>query len=261
MNKFKIILSYTLGALLVFSFVALAGTLTPGGSTSTATMVTLSDIYSKIQNINYSATSSDHTVSTSSSPSTGTFYTLTQIWSAIPDYLTGNTSNATSTRSGTTLTLTIPQGLSNGTATLSTSSANLTAGNIKKDVEIFGVIGNYEPSSGSATLEWTADLGFGDTYENAVYLASHLEADGVTVSETVQNIWRIPTIAELYKAFGDTYFPGGTGLPGGFVGDGFYWSSTPQLPNWQWVCGNLSGVINCTYDFPIAGYALRCVKI
>jgi hypothetical protein len=208
-------------------------------------MVTLSDIYSKIQNINYSATSSDHTVSTTSSP-TGTFSTLAEIYDALDD-LTYTASN-----------------IATGTSIMGITG-NISVPPVDKveDGYFYGPNNTLEGTlpAGGATLEWTADLGFGDTYENAVYLASHLEADGVTVSETVQNIWRIPTIAELYKAFGDTYFPGGSGLPGGFVGDGFYWSSTPQLPNWQWICGNLSGFINCAYDFPIAGYSLRCVKI
>ena len=93
----KSILSYTLGAILVFSVVAIAGTLTPGGNTSTPTMYTLSDIYSKIQNINYTA--STHTVSTTSSPTAGTFNTLTEIYTLLDDL----TYTASDIATGTTI--------------------------------------------------------------------------------------------------------------------------------------------------------------
>lgn len=106
MNKLKSIISYTLGALIVYSFVALAGTLTPGGNTSTATMYTLSDIYSKIQDISYTAPA--HTVSTSSSV-VGTMNTLTQVYDAL-DALTYTASDIATGTSimGITGNITIP---------------------------------------------------------------------------------------------------------------------------------------------------------
>jgi hypothetical protein len=146
-----------LAFLIILGGTILAGSLIPTGPVGTPTMYTLSDIYNKLTIPSYTSTPT-HSVSTTSLPTTGTMNTLSEIWSAIPSYLTGDTSNATSTRSGTTLTLTIPRGISDGTATLSTTSAGLIEGNIKKDVNIFGVVGNYE-GAGAPTLTWdTADI-------------------------------------------------------------------------------------------------------
>lgn len=76
---------YIVGTLCALVIVVVAGTLTPGdNTTSTPTMITLSDIYSKIQDLSYSATSSDHSVSTTSSP-VGTFNTLSQVYTLLDD--------------------------------------------------------------------------------------------------------------------------------------------------------------------------------
>ena len=137
-----------LAFLIILGGTILAGSLIPTGPVGTPTMYTLSDIYNKLTIPSYTS-SPTHSVSTSSSPTTGTFKTLTEIWSAIPSYLTGDTSNATSTRSGTTLTLTIPRGISDGTATLSTTSANLIAGNILSSASIFGLTGTANDPAGA----------------------------------------------------------------------------------------------------------------
>ena len=50
------------------------------------------------------------------------------------------------------LTVTAPAGYYASDATKTLSDANLTAGNIKKDVEIFGVTGTYEGGGGSSVL-------------------------------------------------------------------------------------------------------------
>ena len=181
-----------LAFIIILGGTILAGSLIPTGPVGTPTMYTLSDIYNKLTIPSYTS-SPTHSVSTTSSPTSGTFKTLSEIWSAIPSYLTGNTSNATSTRSGTTLTLTIPSGLSDGTATLSTTSAGLIEGNILSSANIFGLTGTANDtttfasghviapadqiidgysafgadglvidgtgSAGAPALEWSADLG------------------------------------------------------------------------------------------------------
>ena len=62
-------------------------------------------------------------------------------------------SKSSSDMTASTLTVTAPAGhyASDGVKTL--SDANLVAGNIKKDVEIFGVTGSYEGGGGGATVE------------------------------------------------------------------------------------------------------------
>ena len=84
---------------------------------------------------------------------------------------TGNIANKSSsdlTVSG--LTVTAPAGHYASNATKTLTDANLTAGNIKKDVEIFGVAGSYEGSSGTlVTKTITA---------NGTYNASSDNADG-----------------------------------------------------------------------------------
>jgi len=188
--KTKQIIFSALAFLIILGGTILAGSLIPTGPVGTPTMYTLSDIYNKLTIPSYTS-SPTHSVSTTSLPTTGTMNTLSEIWSAIPSYLTGDTSNATSTRSGTTLTLTIPRGISDGTSTLSTTSAGLIAGNILASANVFGLTGtandpagatggrtlattdkiisdsfafstdgtiiNGTGSAGSPTLEWSAD--------------------------------------------------------------------------------------------------------
>ena len=240
-NTLKNTLSYILGAILVFSFVALAGTLTPGGNTSTPTMYTLSDIYNKLTIPSY--TPPAHTVSTSSSPTTGTFNTLSEIYSAIPAFLTGDTSNATSTRSDTTLTLTIPRGISDGTATLSTSSANLTAGNIKDDVIIFGVEGTYA-GAGAPALVWEAGPG-----TNMNWNAGTAYCGGLSTDQAI--VWRLPSVTELSTAYT-------SGVPGSFEEDN-YWSGTTfsDIPTSAYVFYMYMG--NVWDDSKTVPYYVRCV--
>ena len=169
-NKYKQIIFYVLGAFLVVGGVVLAdiiNKLIPTENTSTPNFVTLSDIYNRIT---VGTAQSNHTnISTSSSP-LSSMYTLSEIYNAIPSFLSGNTSNATSTRTDTILTLTIPRGISDGTATLSTTSADLIAGNILTSKSIFGVAGNI-----ALPVE-------GDVRKDTVYGPSNSLTGGLEVS-------------------------------------------------------------------------------
>ena len=66
--------------------------------------------------------------------------------------VTGNIASKTSSDlTASTLTVTAPAGYYASNATKTLTDANLTAGNIKKDVTVFGVTGTYEGSGGGSS--------------------------------------------------------------------------------------------------------------
>ena len=79
---------------------------------------------------------------------------------AIPsDYVgSGITQRSSSDLTASTLTVTAPSGYYASNATKTLTDANLVAGNIKKDVQIFGVTGDYEGGSGSDVQVASANL-------------------------------------------------------------------------------------------------------
>ena len=147
--------------------ISYAGSLTPPGSPS-ATMNTLDDIYTKLTTNTNAGT---HSLSTTTAP-TSTFHTLTQIYGAIPtidatkiltgtSYLgisgsitvkTGEVTASTSATSTNKLLLTVPIGYYDGTVTLSTTSTNFTATNIKSGTTVFGLTGSLAAGSAAAPL-------------------------------------------------------------------------------------------------------------
>jgi len=116
---------FFLGLFLVSS----AGTFTPDPTSPGASTYTLEDIYNKITEDGYSAPS--HTFAPSLAPAS-TFFTLSQIWDAIPSFR-----NTVSTGSN------FLAGIYATTTDLLDYEDDLSAGNIKTDVDIFGVIGTY----------------------------------------------------------------------------------------------------------------------
>ena len=96
------------------------------------------------------------------------------------------------------LTVTAPSGYYASNATKTLSDANLVAGNVKKNVTIFGVTGSYEGSGGSSGLEYetgtwtpsadTADytISFTGTHTNApfFYVINDSEGDYYTVANS-----------------------------------------------------------------------------
>lgn len=75
--------------------------------------------------------------------------------SAIPSSYVGSgiTQRSSSDLSANTLTVTAPSGYYSSNATKTLTDANLVAGNIKKNVPIFGVTGSYEGGGGSVTQD------------------------------------------------------------------------------------------------------------
>ena len=80
--------------------------------------------------------------------------------SAIPSNYVGSgiTQRSSSDLSASTLTVTAPSGYYSSNATKTLTDANLVAGNIKKDVPIFGVTGSYEGSGGTDVPTFTVTL-------------------------------------------------------------------------------------------------------
>jgi hypothetical protein len=226
-NTLKNTLSYILGAILVFSAVALAGTLTPGVSTSTPTMYTLSDIYSKIQNINF--TPSVHTVSTTSSPTTGTFNTLSEIYTALNDldYTASDIATGTSIM-GITGNITIPAEADVRLSTTYGPNNTLTG----------------EMSAGAAPLEWSADnpAGYVDWATAGAYC-----------SVTLGNGYRLPHMWELAQY----YQQNGAGS----FQAGYYWSSTeyPDDPDFAYGVYVSNGYVDF-YGKTSPNYLARCAR-
>lgn len=160
----------------------IAGSLAPS-SAPAANSYTLSDIFNRLM-YGTTATSGNHDFSPTTTPRS-TFHTLTDIYNAIPTIdaskLLSNTTYigvtgsiavktgealaslwATSTNK---ITLTPAIGYYDGSsATVSTTSVDFVAENIKKDEQIFGLAGTLVPSGGTATV---ADVVSGKTFYGA----------------------------------------------------------------------------------------------
>jgi len=120
----KQIASYVLGATLVVGGVVVAGSLTPSANTSVPNFVTVSDLYNKVTNNTFSA--STHTVSTTTAPASS-MYTVSQVYNAIP------TLDASKIATGTTYMGVIGTLSTTTTLTWSTGSSN----------DYWGVVGPY----------------------------------------------------------------------------------------------------------------------
>jgi hypothetical protein len=114
---------------------------------------------------------------------------------------------------------------------------------------------------GTAPLEWQTDQNLQKTWADAIDYALHLEADGVTVNEDPQNIWRLPTEAELMNALVESYLPGGSTVPGGFGTFSPYWSSSEIDVNNAWGGEFLGFLVTSSQDLKTELFLTRCVKI
>ena len=82
----------------------------------------------------------------------------------------------------------------------------------------------------------------GDTNNplGAVEYCQYLDQNGTVVDSTPQNYWHLPTEAELMAELENEYLPGGAGFtpsyipPGGFQGNGNYWSSSGYSSTSAW---------------------------
>lgn len=119
----------------------------------------------------------------------------------------------------------------------------------------------YGWSVGAPVLIWQTDPGLSLTYANALIYAQYLEADGVTVSATPQNIWRVPKIYEILTAHVNSIFYESTPYPGGFIIGRSYWSNNGATIYYTYFSAH-------AVDFDFDGsmyvpgpYYIRCVKI
>lgn len=121
----KPIISYILGAVLVLGGVVIAGSLTPIEADISPTMVTLQDIYNRLQTSSdyYDSTPDSHTISTLNTPSES-MATLQAIWNSLTDLRLPTEDK-------------VQDGYSYGPGDSMTGSL----------------------SAGAPTLEWSADLG------------------------------------------------------------------------------------------------------
>lgn len=152
-------------SVIVFSGNIQAGSITPPGGSPAATSYTLTDIFNKITR-NVAVTAGNHSLSPTTTPG-ASFHSLADIYNAIPtiyagDFLStstylgvtgtipviagdgsGDTAVSTTTVSGTKIKLTPPPGFYNGRVTISTTSPDFVAANIKSGARIFGISGSY----------------------------------------------------------------------------------------------------------------------
>jgi hypothetical protein len=237
MQKLKITLSYILGGVALLGAVALAGSLTPpdGSSTDTPTMFTTSDIYNRLDDINH--TPQNKNTSTTSSPDIS-MRSLSEIWDNFPTIL----SNTIAT--GTTI-----MGIT-GTLYGDTDPSKVL------DTAIYPGTATVAPYS----LVLQTEQDFVLNWDDAISYAQHLEIDGITVSETPQNIWRLATISELMKFYGERYLEGNPNNITGFLSGNVYWASTLAGGISPYYIGYDEGSISFFYADKINLFNVRCVR-
>jgi len=132
---------------------------------------------------------------------------------------------------------------------------------VKKDTSYANgaLTGSYDPVV--PVLEWQPDQNVLFDFYSALTYAEYLEADGVTVSECPQNIWRLPTAVEIGFALLNSYFEGDY-YPSGFVENVIYWSSVIVYGSWAWsfVCSQGNNMY-VNYNSLGLDQNVRCVKI
>jgi hypothetical protein len=112
-------------------------------------------------------------------------------------------------------------------------------------------------SAGNGLLDPT---GTGAPLMGATEYCNYLEADGSTIAETPQNIWRLPTIGELLQGLNQGFMINTDG--GGFYNGYGYWSSTPNAssPGSAWLASDWSGYVVSYGSYGYSGVQVRCVR-
>lgn len=148
---------------------------------------------------------------------------------------------------------------------LSSEIAKLTPSILLSGNTVFGVEGEAEEGVSEPTITWQTDPnlilcwshnqleidngcvvgssgGFVQTPDTlntlgAVEYCKYLNEDGVTLANTEQNIWHLPTIQEFNSITDYTKYGNATSVPG-FVDNPDYWSSTQDAKQavsaWGW---------------------------
>jgi hypothetical protein len=176
---------------LVFSSPLLAGNLDSPAAPSDAgsAMFTIEDIYNRLNDGTAGSKRTGAFVEPSSGPTAGTGHTLDEVMNKTPvinvngaipaQVLQGRffwgllggtwglqqgTATAGDNVTGSSLSMTIPDGFYSGSKTATASDANLNAANVKSGVNIFGVTGSVVEATGDAIA---ADVLTSKTFSNA----------------------------------------------------------------------------------------------
>ena len=122
---------------------------------------------------------------------------------------------------------------------------------------------NASPATGCTSGNGLLDpTGNGAPLLGAVEYCNYLEADGTTIGETPQNIWRLPTIGELMEGLTDQYmvFPA---IVSEFADNNYYWSSTLDVGtqgNAQFAYDGTPGDVYGSSAVENDNISVRCVR-
>jgi hypothetical protein len=175
-------------------------------------MYTLSDIYNRLGNINYTPTT--HEISTTSSPASS-MHSLSEIWNNFPT-ISADTILASTTIMGIEGILALPTpetvatGTTYGTSSIGTLSSGYTYGDSSPDKVLTSAAG-----AGNVTLPSQGDVRNGTTYGPSNSLTGSLQTSGAPTLT-----WSAEAPVGLCWSTGDYEFQNGCS-----VGNG--WTSTP----------------------------------
>ncbi|MFA6430514.1 MAG: DUF1566 domain-containing protein [Candidatus Paceibacterota bacterium] len=246
LSKIKKISIYTISAFIVAKLVVFAGNLIPESTPTTSTMVTLGDLYEKITNNSYTASS--HPVSTTTSPAS-TFSTLESIYNAIPD-ISGNAASILSNTSimGIQGTLSIPSASQVATGTVFGPNAN---------GETIGTLPVTAPVLPDTISAWSVAKSTG-TWGGAILFCNNLAEDGAN--------WRLPKIAELAFALEEQFKSNPSYVDHDFASNSAYWSGveSDNNPTNEAYYGIYYTDINYNHVYSFSGskgqsFLIRCV--
>lgn len=114
---------------------------------------------------------------------------------------------------------------------------------------------------GTKPREWQTIQNLRFNYANAVHYAQYLEADGVTVASTPQNIWRLPTTSEYaYDLINDNW-DWGSHEPGGFTYNDTFRTSEEDVGYGHMTVDNYYGYIIIDSGPDNLNLMVRCLKI
>jgi hypothetical protein len=255
----KILGAVVLVGLVVWG-VSHAGSLTPSSAPS-ASSYTLGDIYNRLTT-NTTATAGNHSLSTSTTPAS-TFHTLTEIYSAIPTIdpskvLSGTTylGVAGNASAGSNYAVSGPF-VSDGASDNGYLDQN--TGLIWENTDAGQYLcwdGNQGCSAGNGAIDINGD---GSVLLGAVEYCQYLDADGVTVDTSPQNVWHLPSIKELTTTIDYSLKQPASALPNTASNDG-YWASTEYAPYTvdAWYVNSSDGGLY--YDYKDNYYLARCVR-
>lgn len=116
-------------------------------------------------------------------------------------------------------------------------------------------------SAGAPGLTWQTDPVVSLNFFPALTYAEYLNADGVTVNEIPQNIWRLPFLGELCGAIMDTFFTNSSGLPGGFSTSVSYWANLLVGDYNAMSASGSTDMLNYVSSLMTENFDVRCVKI